>query len=45
MPSMSNVARDTVNEAKRPYTILGLAIGTGFLFGACWPRSSQWARS
>jgi hypothetical protein len=38
MSSMSNVARDTVNEAKRTYTTPGLAIGTGFLFGACWRR-------
>jgi hypothetical protein len=36
MSSMSNVARDTVNEAKRPCPTFGLAIG--FLFGACWRR-------
>jgi hypothetical protein len=35
---MSNVARDTVNEAKRPYPTFGLAIGIGFLLGACWRR-------
>jgi hypothetical protein len=38
MSSMSNVARDTVNEAKRPDTTSGLAIGIGFLLGACWRR-------
>ena len=38
MSSMSKVARDTVDEAKRPYPTLGLAIGIGFLLGACWRR-------
>jgi hypothetical protein len=34
MSSMSALARDTVNEAKRPYTTLAIAIGIGFLLDA-----------
>jgi ElaB/YqjD/DUF883 family membrane-anchored ribosome-binding protein len=38
MSSMSALARDTVNEAKRPYTTVAIANAIGFLLGACRRR-------